>query len=265
MCARLTHLIRRLRGYRGGGAVSGGDGGGGGRGGGGGGPVGGGAAVDGLGQRSGVLLLLVRLFDCQLAPPKQLQLVLFHVRVQPLVLDQDLPLEPVGRGQRGSRAGREVLQRLLQQHLSEDLVAVLGHLVLLVPAAVVLEGEDDRVVGRDKGAVPDGVDDVLEGNVGAHGLPVGDDGLVVRVVPVPAVQLDAAAPGQQALAVHLHAGLAAELASGQVRVVAGIDVVVRQGLVHVLVDVQAVQKDGGVLVRHQVVGQALLRDHVCWT
>ena len=41
---------------------------------------------------------------------------------------------------------------------------------------------------------------------------------------------------------------------------AGVDVVVGQRLVHVLVDVQPVQEHGGVLVAHQVPGEPLLPD-----
>ena len=40
-----------------------------------------------------------------------------------------------------------------------------------------------------------------------------------------------------------------------------VDIVVWEGLVHVLVDVQPVEEDGRVLVGHQVVGQALLAYH----
>lgn len=40
----------------------------------------------------------------------------------------------------------------------------------------------------------------------------------------------------------------------------GVDVVVRKGLVHVLVDVQPVHDDRGVLVREEIVRQSLLAD-----
>ena len=40
------------------------------------------------------------------------------------------------------------------------------------------------------------------------------------------------------LSVHLYAGLAPELPAGEVGVVRGVDVVVGQGLVHILVDIQ---------------------------
>jgi len=60
------------------------------------------------------------------------------------------------------------------------------------------------------------------------------------------------ASGQQDLSVHLDRGLSAELASGQVGVVRRADEVVRQRLVHVLVDVEPVEVHGSVLVRHEV-------------
>ena len=60
------------------------------------------------------------------------------------------------------------------------------------------------------------------------------------------------------LSVNLYAGFASELPPGEVGVVAGVDVVVGQRLVHVLVDVQPVQEHWGILVAHQVVGQSLL-------
>ena len=111
-------------------------------------------------------------------------------------------------------------------------------------------------------------------------MPVGDDdGAFVLVFAVPAVQLDAAAATQQDLkqnkafvsiklnilditfmylSVNLHTGLPSKLPPGEIRVVTGVDIVVGEGLIHVLVDVQTVQEDGRVLVGHQVVGQTLL-------
>lgn len=59
---------------------------------------------------------------------------------------------------------------------------------------------------------------------------------------------------------HLHRGLAAELTANEVGVVAGVDVEVRQRLVHVHVDVEAVEEDRRVLVRHQVPNEAVLRE-----
>ena len=65
-----------------------------------------------------------------------------------------------------------------------------------------------------------------------------DDGLLVLPLPVPAVQLNTAAAGQQDLPVHLHTGFPTKLSAAEIRVVRGVDVVVGQGLVHILVDIQ---------------------------
>ena len=70
-------------------------------------------------------------------------------------------------------------KKILEQHVSQDLIKILGHLELLTYAAMILEGEDDGVFRADKGAVPDGVHDVLEHDVSAHGVAMGDDGLEV--------------------------------------------------------------------------------------
>ena len=53
-------------------------------------------------------------------------------------------------------------QGFFQQQVSENLITVFGHFVLLVPAAVVLEREDERVLGRDERAVADRVDHILQ-------------------------------------------------------------------------------------------------------
>lgn len=56
------------------------------------------------------------------------------------------------------------------------------------------------------------------------------------------------ATGQQHLPVHLDAALPAELTAAQVRVVARVDVVMRERLIHVHVNVQPVQEYGGIFV-----------------
>lgn len=56
------------------------------------------------------------------------------------------------------------------------------------------------------------------------------------------------ASSQEDLAVHFHGALATKLSSGQVCVVGGVDVVMRQGLVHLHVEVQSVQEHRRVLV-----------------
>lgn len=53
----------------------------------------------------------------------------------------------------------------------------------------------------------------LEEDLSRHGEAVGNDGLFIRRLALPAVQLQAAAPGQQTLSVHLRRGHAGELAS----------------------------------------------------
>ncbi len=85
---------------------------------------------------------------------------------------------------------------------------------------------------------------------------MGNDWLLVFLA-VPAVELDASASGQQDSSVHFDGRFATELASDQVRVVRRVDYVVAQRLVHVLVQVESVQKDWRIVVRHQVVVEAL--------
>lgn len=53
----------------------------------------------------------------------------------------------------------------------------------------------------------------LEEDLSRHGEAVGNDGLFIWGLALPAVQLQAAAPGQQTLSVHLRRGHAGELAS----------------------------------------------------
>lgn len=67
------------------------------------------------------------------------------------------------------------------------------------------------------------------------------------------------------LSVHFHGGSSAELTAGQIGIVTGVDVVVSQRLIHVLVDVQPVQEHGSVFVGHQVIREAFLADDICNT
>lgn len=53
----------------------------------------------------------------------------------------------------------------------------------------------------------------LEEDLSRHGEAMGNDGFFIRGFALPAVQLQAAAPGQQTLSVHLRRGHAGELAS----------------------------------------------------
>lgn len=68
-----------------------------------------------------------------------------------------------------------------------------------MPTAMILEGEDQRQVRGDEGAVSNGVNDVFEGDFGAHGPAVRDDGFVIGVFAVPAVQFDTTASRQEDL------------------------------------------------------------------
>lgn len=86
------------------------------------------------------------------------------------------------------------------------------------------------------------------------GLPNTPAGVRTRSAP---------ASRQEHLSVHLHGGLAPELASGQVGVVGGADEVVGQRLIHILVQVEAVEKDRRVLVRHEVPAEAVTRHAAC--
>lgn len=56
-------------------------------------------------------------------------------------LDEDLPLEPGGRGQ----AICHDIHRLGQQHVTKHLLEVSGHIPLLHNTAVVLNGQDDGI------------------------------------------------------------------------------------------------------------------------
>ena len=53
------------------------------------------------------------------------------------------------------------VEGLAEEEVAEDLVAHLGHLELVVLGAVVLEGQDHRVVRRQEGRVANRIDTVL--------------------------------------------------------------------------------------------------------
>ena len=65
------------------------------------------------------------------------------------------------------------------------------------------------------------------------------------------------------LSVNFDTRLSAKLSSSQVGVVTRVDGVGAERLVHVLVDVEPVEQDGSVLVRHQVLREALLAELLC--
>lgn len=82
---------------------------------------------------------------------------------------------------------------LLEEQVAEKVLAVFGEFVLLRFAAVVLEREDHRVVGREERGVADGLNHVAEEHFCAHGLPVRHHRLLLLPRAVPTVDLDAPA------------------------------------------------------------------------
>ena len=104
-------------------------------------------------------------------------------------------------------------KRSIEEHVAEELVTILSNFRLLSRIAVVLEREDDRIVGRFECRLGDRLDDVAGRNFRHERVPVHDDRLVRLAVPE--VQLHAPASGQQALTVHLDRGFARQLMSWQ--------------------------------------------------
>lgn len=135
----------------------------------------------------------------------------------------------------------------------------------------------------------------LEQDVCAHGLAVGDNGLLVLSFSIPAIQLytpgssevwgckvsywycysdhvsygsrtpEELIPGsrQQHLTIHLHWWLPSKLTTGQVSVVGGADEVVGQWLVHLLVELQPIQEHRSILIRHQVSAKTITGHLTC--
>ncbi len=131
-----------------------------------------------------------------------------------------------------------------------------GQLLLLFLAAVVLKRQDHGVLTGDEGRLGYGLYDVLEGYIRTQSHTVRDNGLRV-VLAVPAVELNTSTAGQQDTSVHLHARLAVELTARQICIMRRVDKVVTQRLVHVLVDFEAVGEHGRIVVRHEIVVEAL--------
>ena len=75
-----------------------------------------------------------------------------------------------------------------------------------------------------------------------------NDFVVVLAFAVPTIQLHASTARKQDLSVDLHAGLAPKLLANEVRVVAGVDVIMVERLAHVHVNVQSVKNDGRILI-----------------
>ena len=65
-----------------------------------------------------------------------------------------------------------------------------------------------------------------------------NDFIVILSLSVPTIQLHTAAAGEQDLSVHLDTGFPPELSAAEICIVRRVDVVVGQGLIHILVDVQ---------------------------
>jgi len=127
-----------------------------------------------------------------------------------------------------------VASLLVPPHLAKDGLAVGRHLLLLGDRTVILEGENHRVLGGNKAVVLDGLDDVLELDLSSQSVSVENDGIALW--PVPAVKLDTPAPLGEVVDVPVHRGVALELVGLAVSVVRGRTPVVRDGLVHILVD-----------------------------
>ena len=97
-----------------------------------------------------------------------------------LSLDQYFVLEQVWRGQSSKRGIYRVGPEEAPQHAGEQL----RHPVLLLPGAVVLDGQDQRVGGGGEGVGLDGVSqDVLEEELGGERPAVVNDRLAVSSVP----------------------------------------------------------------------------------
>ena len=95
---------------------------------------------------------------------------------------------------------------------------------------MVLNGQDHRVGGVDEGTLLDCNENLSEADLAGESVTVVDDG--TPIVSIPAVQLHTATAREEDLPVELHGGLALQLVAGQVGVVTGGDVVVRQRAVH---------------------------------
>ena len=116
-----------------------------------------------------------------------------------------------------------LFQGKIKHHVSKVFPTIFRDLGLLFEFTVVLKAENERIVGGLESALRDGLDDVPGQQLVDDGVSMGDVGLLL---PVPEVQLDAAAAGEEDLAVHLEPGAARDLVTHQVGVVARGDEVV---------------------------------------
>lgn len=71
------------------------------------------------------------------------------------------------------------------------------------------------------------------------------------------------ASGQQHLSVHLHWGSSSKLSAAQVSVVRRVDEVMRQRMIHLLINLQPVQKHRSVLIRHQIPTESVTWHQTC--
>ena len=91
--------------------------------------------------------------------------VLIVIPTQLFVLDQDLSPQELRRRQSPER----LVNLVCIQQVTQDVLQMLGDLVLLLDAAVVFEGEEERIVGGVEGVGKDGVgDDFSDENLSGH-------------------------------------------------------------------------------------------------
>ena len=76
-----------------------------------------------------------------------------------------------------------VVDVLAIEDVPQDVDQVVRHLVLLLHAAVVLNGEDDGIVGALEGVFLTGLDNVFEHYLGCQSVAVVNDRLPVSSVP----------------------------------------------------------------------------------
>ena len=92
-------------------------------------------------------------------------------------LDEDFPFQSLRR----RKSGEVVL--LLVEEVSQDGGEQLRHPVLLVETAVVLDGENERIVRAVEGVVLAGQENVTEDYLGGESITVIDDWLSVTTIP----------------------------------------------------------------------------------
>mmetsp|Transcript_42309 Transcript_42309/g.122348 ORF Transcript_42309/g.122348 Transcript_42309/m.122348 type:complete len:796 (-) Transcript_42309:705-3092(-) len=147
-----------------------------------------------------------------------------------------------------------LIPRRHEQPVAQDLCQDVRLLGQLGRGAMLLDGDDHRVLGGHEGMVRDGRDDILKEHLRGHGVPVLHDRLAAQ--PVPDIDLHRSATCTQDLDVAEDGGAAAELVSLEVRVVRCLDEVGRQRPGHVLEDPPLRRVDQGVAGRAQQLREA---------